>query len=111
MALDDRIDSRGGGLSGGQAQRVSSARAVYRARALDCPVVVFDEPTSALDDGTEAEFIQGLRRLALEGRAVIVVSHRSAVTAAADAQLVFGEPAPDAVPAPSAVLAMPAVTS
>jgi ATP-binding cassette subfamily C protein CydD len=111
IALDDRIDARGGGLSGGQAQRVSSARAVYRARALDCPVVVFDEPTSALDDGTEVEFLHGLRSLALEGRAVIVVSHRSAVAAAADAQLTFGEPAPDAVPAPSAVLAMPAVTS
>jgi ATP-binding cassette subfamily C protein CydD len=92
IRLSERIDPRGGGLSGGQAQRVSSARAVYRARALDCPVVVFDEPTSALDAGTEAEFIRSLRALAGEGRAVIVVSHRPAVTASADEQLVFALP-------------------
>ncbi|MCS5714380.1 thiol reductant ABC exporter subunit CydD [Herbiconiux sp. CPCC 205716] len=92
IRLAERIDPRGGGLSGGQAQRVSSARAVYRARALDCPVVVFDEPTSALDGGTEAEFSRSLRALADEGRAVIVVSHRPAVTASADDRLVFALP-------------------
>lgn len=92
IRLSERIDARGGGLSGGQAQRVSSARAVYRARALDCPVVVFDEPTSALDAGTEAEFIRSLRALAEEGRAVIVVSHRPAVTASADERLEFAAP-------------------
>ncbi|NQX36665.1 thiol reductant ABC exporter subunit CydD [Herbiconiux sp. VKM Ac-2851] len=92
IRLSEGIDPRGGGLSGGQAQRVSSARAVYRARALDCPVVVFDEPTSALDAGTEAEFIRSLRALAEEGRAVIVVSHRPAVTASADERLVFAAP-------------------
>ncbi|MCS5720858.1 thiol reductant ABC exporter subunit CydD [Herbiconiux sp. CPCC 203407] len=81
------IDARGEGLSGGQSQRVASARAVYRARRFDCRVVVFDEPTSALDAETEQAFIRCLRALADEGRVVLVVSHRRPVIAAADAVL------------------------
>jgi ATP-binding cassette subfamily C protein CydD len=83
------IDARGEGLSGGQTQRVASARAVYRARRLDCRVVVFDEPTSALDAETEQAFIRCLRALADEGRVVVVVSHRRPVIAAADAVLML----------------------
>ncbi len=74
----------GEGLSGGQAQRVSVARAFYRARARDCAVVVLDEPSSALDAAAESALVGGLKRLAAEGRAVIVISHRPAVCAAAD---------------------------
>jgi len=84
IRLDSVIDARGDGLSGGQAQRVASARAIYRARRLDCAVVVFDEPSSALDAATERDLIGSLRVLADEGRAVVVVSHRRAVLGAAD---------------------------
>ena len=74
----------GDGLSGGQAQRVAAARAIYRALATDCQVVILDEPSSALDADAEAGLLAGLRRLADQGRVVIVVSHRPAVVAAAD---------------------------
>lgn len=74
----------GDGLSGGQAQRVAAARALYRALALDCPVIILDEPSSALDSEAEARLLVGLRRMADLGRVVIVVSHRVAVVAAAD---------------------------
>ncbi|WP_241982151.1 thiol reductant ABC exporter subunit CydD [Cryobacterium ruanii] len=74
----------GDGLSGGQAQRVTAARAIYRALVTDCPVVILDEPSSALDVEAEARLLAGLRRLADQGRVVIVVSHRPAVVAAAD---------------------------
>ena len=74
----------GDGLSGGQAQRVSLARTIARARALDTPIVLLDEPTSALDTGHEATAIAAIRALADEGHAVVVVSHRPAVVAAAD---------------------------
>ncbi|NLT27433.1 MAG: thiol reductant ABC exporter subunit CydD [Microbacteriaceae bacterium] len=74
----------GDGLSGGQAQRVSLARTIARARALDTPIVLLDEPTSALDSGHEATAIAAMRALADEGRAVVVVSHRPAVVDAAD---------------------------
>lgn len=74
----------GQGLSGGQAQRVAAARAIYRSLVRGCRVVVFDEPSSALDVEAEAALIDGFRRLAATGRTVIVVSHRPAVVAAAD---------------------------
>lgn len=74
----------GEGLSGGQAQRLALARTIARARAIDAALVLADEPTSALDAEREQVIIAALRSLAEEGRAVIVVSHRSAVVAAAD---------------------------
>ncbi|MDJ0348487.1 thiol reductant ABC exporter subunit CydD [Cryobacterium sp. PH29-G1] len=74
----------GEGLSGGQAQRVAAARAIYRALVTDCHVVILDEPSSALDADAEAGLLDGLRQLADQGRVVIVVSHRPAVVAAAD---------------------------
>lgn len=74
----------GDGLSGGQAQRVAAARALYRALTLGCPVIILDEPSSALDSFAEARLLAGLRKMADLGRIVIVVSHRAAVEAAAD---------------------------
>ena len=83
----------GEGLSGGQAQRVAVARALYRARVTDCHVLVCDEPSSALDAVAEARLITGLRRLAEEGRIVIVISHRAAFLAGADQVIEVREPA------------------
>jgi ATP-binding cassette subfamily C protein CydD len=80
----------GAGLSGGQAQRVAVARALYRLRADGCPVLLLDEPTSALDADAEARLVASLRRVADEGAAVLVVSHRDAVVAAADRVLRVG---------------------
>lgn len=74
----------GAGLSGGQAQRVAAARAIYRCLARDTPVLVLDEPSSALDTDAESALIQGLRFLAGQGRIVIVVSHRPAFINTAD---------------------------
>ncbi|WP_223690401.1 thiol reductant ABC exporter subunit CydD [Leifsonia poae] len=77
----------GAGLSGGQAQRVAVARALYRMRAEHCPLLVLDEPTSALDDASEARLVGHLREIAAGGVAVLVISHRDAVVAAADTLL------------------------
>ena len=79
-----RLGVNGAGLSGGQAQRVAAARAMYRCVALDAPVLVLDEPSSALDAQAEESLIEGLKTLAGQGRVVIVVSHRPAFVAAAD---------------------------
>ncbi|MGO4692305.1 thiol reductant ABC exporter subunit CydD [Glaciibacter sp. 2TAF33] len=81
----------GAGLSGGQAQRVAVARAVYRSLVHGCPVIALDEPSAALDGSTEAALVGGLRTLADEGRIVVVVSHRTAVLAAATRILRVGE--------------------
>ncbi|TDQ03702.1 MULTISPECIES: thiol reductant ABC exporter subunit CydD [unclassified Leifsonia] len=84
----------GSGLSGGQAQRVAVARALYRLRSRRCPVLILDEPTSALDAETEARLLRAVRRAADDGAAVLVVSHRPAVAEAAD--VVLSLPARDA---------------
>jgi ATP-binding cassette subfamily C protein CydD len=80
----------GQGLSGGQAQRVAVARAMHRALAVDCPLVLLDEPSSALDAATEERLARGIRALADQGRAVVVVTHRGALVRAADAELRLG---------------------
>ncbi|MFK3670710.1 thiol reductant ABC exporter subunit CydD [Leifsonia aquatica] len=92
---DTSMDAGGAGLSGGQAQRVAVARALYRLRTRDCPVLILDEPTSALDAATESALMASLRRVADAGSAVLVVSHREAVVAAAD--VIFDVEAADRV--------------
>ncbi|QCR43237.1 thiol reductant ABC exporter subunit CydD [Curtobacterium sp. SGAir0471] len=77
----------GAGLSGGQAQRVAVARALYRARRARTPLVLLDEPTSALDADAERTVVEAVRSLAAEGAVVVVASHRPAVLAAADVRV------------------------
>ena len=71
--LDTKVGEGGFGLSGGEAQRVAIARAFLK----NAPLLLLDEPTAHLDPATEAEVIDGLRRLAL-GRTVILASHATA---------------------------------
>ncbi|WP_284753757.1 thiol reductant ABC exporter subunit CydD [Curtobacterium sp. ME-Dv--P-122a] len=81
------VGAGGSGLSGGQAQRVAVARALYRARRAGTPLVLLDEPTSALDVEAEARVIASARALADDGAVVVVASHRPAVVAAADVRV------------------------
>ncbi|MCS6554075.1 thiol reductant ABC exporter subunit CydD [Curtobacterium flaccumfaciens pv. flaccumfaciens] len=81
------VGAGGSGLSGGQAQRVAVARALYRARRAVTPLVLLDEPTSALDAEAEERVIAAARGLAADGAVVVVASHRPAVVAAADVRV------------------------
>lgn len=80
----DFLARRARELSGGQAQRVAIARCLYRAWAAGAGAVVLDEPSSALDSASESRVAAALRAEADAGRAVLVVSHRPALLAAAD---------------------------
>ena len=75
---------QGAGLSGGQAQRVAVARALYRRARLALPVVAFDEPSAALDAETEASLWRALRAEADGGAVVLLISHRDSARAIAD---------------------------
>lgn len=96
---DLRLGASGTGLSGGQAQRVAVARAVHRLRERGSRLLLVDEPSSALDATAEAALVAGLREVAREGAAVVVVTHRPAVMAAADRVIELrAQPEPADVP-------------
>ncbi len=57
-------------LSGGNRQKVVLARWL----ATNCRVLIFDEPTCGIDVGVKREIHELIRRLAAEGRAIIVIS-------------------------------------
>ncbi len=82
--LDTELGERGGGLSGGQAQRIAIARAVYSGH----PVIVLDEATSALDQRTESQVLKNLRGLG--DRTLVMVTHRPQAMAACDRRIDLG---------------------
>lgn len=69
-----KIGERGKGLSEGQAQRVSIARAILR----DAPILLLDEATSALDAETEARVLENIMKQ-YPNKTCIVSTHRQAV--------------------------------
>ncbi|KHJ67598.1 hypothetical protein QU24_13500 [Pantoea rodasii] len=94
----------GVGLSGGQRQSLLLARMLLR----DPNIILLDEPTAALDDHTEKEFIERLGAW-LNGRTLIVATHRAAILALVDrvlvlkdGQLVMDSPKENALPPPRA---------
>jgi ATP-binding cassette subfamily B protein len=78
LGLETVLMENGAGLSEGQAQRLSLARAIISG----APVLLLDEVTSALDAATEATVLE--RICALPGRTCIAVTHRPAALALAD---------------------------
>lgn len=85
MGLDTPLGESGAGLSEGQAQRLSIARAVLGG----APILLLDECTSALDEATETLVLQRLR--ALPHRTCIAVTHRPAAIALCDWHLEVAE--------------------
>jgi len=81
---DAVLGVQGSGLSGGQAQRVSVARAIHRHLSGRAGVIALDEPSSALDATTEAALWENLRVLADRGATVLLVSHRTSARSIAD---------------------------
>lgn len=58
-------------VSGGEAQKIAIARALYK----DAPIVILDEPTAALDPLAEAEIYENFNEL-VHGKTSIFISHR-----------------------------------
>jgi thiol reductant ABC exporter CydD subunit len=79
LGADTPVGDDGVRLSGGQRQRIAIARAILA----DARLIVLDEATSQLDRASEAVIRDTVRRLGRD-RAVVVVSHRLALAAAAD---------------------------
>lgn len=71
LGLSERLRHRPDDLSGGQQQRVAIARAL----ALNPTLLLADEPTAHLDHGSVASVLDVYRRLADDGRIVVVSTH------------------------------------
>jgi polar amino acid transport system ATP-binding protein len=71
VGLLDKANDYPARLSGGQKQRVAIARAL----AMEPEVLLFDEPTSALDPELVVEVLRVIRKLAEEGRTMLLVTH------------------------------------
>lgn len=67
----NKIGEKGAMISGGQAQRIGIARALY----LNCDILILDEPTSSLDKTREAEILNSIAGLK-SYKTIILISHK-----------------------------------
>jgi len=87
VGLGKQVDLYPAQLSGGQKQRVSIARAL----AMDPKVMLFDEPTSALDPELIGEVLEVIKKLALSGMTMVVVTHEMGFARSVANEVIFIE--------------------
>ena len=80
------FDGEGVNVSGGEAQKIAIARALYK----DAPFIILDEPTAALDPIAEAEIYAQFNQIAGD-KTAIYISHRLSSCRFCDEILVFDE--------------------
>lgn len=78
------IDEDGTDFSGGERQKLSIARGLYK----DAPMVIMDEPTAALDALAEAEIYENFSDM-VKGKTAVYISHRLASTKFCDKIALF----------------------
>ena len=83
---DTLIGENGSKLSGGERQRISIARAFLK----DAPIVLLDEISASLDVENEMEIQESINRL-IEGKTIIIISHRLKSIEKADKIVVMKE--------------------
>ena len=71
--LQTVLNEKGGGLSEGQAQRISIARALISNK----PILILDEATSALDEDAESRILKAIS--GTYGKTVFIITHRKSM--------------------------------
>lgn len=84
--VDTVIGSQGNYVSGGEAQRISIARAMLK----QAPILILDEATAFADPDNEAKVQEAFSRLS-QGKTVIMIAHRLSSVAGADRICVMKE--------------------
>ena len=84
--LYHQLKEDGVSISGGEAQKIAIARALYK----DAPFLILDEPTAALDPIAEAEIYSNLNTI-IDDKTAIYISHRLSSCRFCDDILVFHE--------------------
>ena len=84
--LNKKVHENGTELSGGEAQKLMLARALYK----DAPMLVLDEPTAALDPISESRLYAEFNAFA-EGKTALFISHRLASTSFCDRIILLEE--------------------
>ncbi len=79
QGVDTVIGSQGTYVSGGEAQRLSIARAMLK----NAPILILDEATAFADPDNEAKVQKAFSRLS-EGKTVIMIAHRLSSVVGAD---------------------------
>ena len=79
-----RLGERGEGLSGGQRQAVTIARALVS----DPVILVMDEPTSSMDVNAEQQLVARLRDY-VQPRTLLVITHKPSMVAMVSQVLVL----------------------
>ncbi|MBU0499239.1 MAG: type I secretion system permease/ATPase [Gammaproteobacteria bacterium] len=74
LGFDMPVGERGELLSGGQRQAIAVARALL----LDPNILLLDEPSNSMDNTSE-EIVRGNLRKVMEGKTVIIVTHRASL--------------------------------
>ena len=84
--FDTMVGEGGASLSGGEAQRVSLARAILK----DAPIIILDEATASIDADNE-RFIQQAMTELCSGKTTLVIAHKLATIRNADKIAVIGD--------------------
>ena len=81
--VETRLGESGAGVSGGEARRLTIARAIYAGAS----VILADEPTADLDSSTADKVTDALIAAAREGASLIVATHDPRLAARMDREI------------------------
>ena len=87
VGMEDKANNYPDQLSGGQQQRVAIARAL----CMKPKALLFDEPTSALDPELTREVLEVMKKLAMDGMTMLVVTHEMGFACSVANQILFME--------------------
>ena len=85
VGISDKASCYPTQLSGGQRQRAAIARALM----MEPEVLLFDEPTASLDPELVGEVLKSIKKLARDGRTMLVVTHEMGFAREVSSEVIF----------------------